>query len=430
MKRDGRGFDHGTLETIRLMAVERVRDGERPSSVVASYGFNRTTIYRWLGAAATPGVGLRALRSRPATGRPRSLTPHQEQQVFRWINGRDPRQYGLDFGLWTRSLVAELIERKFAIRLGVTAVGELLAKLGLTPQKPLQRAYQRDPEAIEAWRRERYPAIAKQAKASGGEVYFWDESGFRADSVHGKTWGKQGQTPVVERPGQRQSISAASAVNARGGFWYCTYQGGLNAESFVSLLRRMMRRRSKPVHLVLDGLPAHKTTLVKAYVASTKGMLTLHFLPGYAPELNPDELVWSHVKRTGVARAPLRRGEKLQAKIEAQLSAVKRMPQLIRSFFKAPECRLYYRLVSKRVSGPQTGGIPWFFKPSLHPRSGGRVVMQRTAKPPRCRDTASPDPHGPDRRRRWVMCGLHGPRAMMRRARGHRPVARLATTAI
>ena len=215
MKRDGRLLDHRTLETIRLMAVERVLDGERPSSVVTSYGFNRTTIYRWLGAAATPGMGQRALRSRPATGRPRSLTPHQERQVFRWINGRDPRQYGLDFGLWTRSLVAELIERKFVIRLGVTAVGELLAKLGLTPQKPLQRAYQRDPEAIEAWRRERYPAIARQAKASGGEVYFWDESGFRADSVHGKTWGKKGQTPVVERPGQRQSISAASAVNAR-----------------------------------------------------------------------------------------------------------------------------------------------------------------------------------------------------------------------
>jgi transposase len=98
----------------------------------------------------------------------------------------------------------------------------------------------------------------------------------------------------------------------------------------------MMRRRSKPVHLVLDGLPAHKTTLVKTYVTSTKGMLTLHYLPGYAPELNPDELVWSHMKRTGVARAPLRRGEKLQAKIEAQLGAIKRMPRLIRSFFKAP----------------------------------------------------------------------------------------------
>ena len=108
MRRDGRGFDHRTLEAIRLMAVERVRDGERPSSVIASFGFNRTTIYRWLEAASKPGVGLSALHSRPATGRPRSLTSRQEQQVFRWINGSDPRQYGLDFGLWTRSLVAEL----------------------------------------------------------------------------------------------------------------------------------------------------------------------------------------------------------------------------------------------------------------------------------------------------------------------------------
>jgi len=318
------------------MAVERVREGERASSVVASFGFHRTTIYKWLNAASRPGVGLKALRSSPATGRRRSLTPRQEQQVFRWINGRDPRQYGLDFGLWTRSLVADLIERKFGIRLGVTAVGALLAKLGLTPQKPLQRAYQRDPAAIEAWQRERFPAIARQAKALGGEVYFWDESGFRADTVHGKTWGKKGETPVVERAGQRQSISAASAVNARGGFWYCTYHGGLNAELFVKLLRRMMRHRTKPVHLVLDGLPAHKTALVKDYAVSTNGMLTLHFLPGYAPELNPDELVWSHVKRTGVARAPLRRGETLHQKIEAKLSAMKRMPQLIRSFFKAP----------------------------------------------------------------------------------------------
>ena len=336
MKRDGRTFDHGTLETIRLMAVERVRDGEAASAVIASYGFSRTSIYRWLKAAAKPGVGLRALRARRAGGRPRSLTPHQERQVLRWVNGKDPRQYGLDFGLWTRSTVAALIERKFAIPLGLTAVGELLAKLGLTPQKPLQRAYQRDPEAIERWRRETYPVIARQAKADGGEVFFWDESGFRADAVHGRTWGVRGQTPVVQRPGQRQSVSAASAVNAKGGFWYCTYEGGLTAELFVSLLRKMMRYRAKPVHLVVDGLPAHKTKLVKDYVQSTRGRLTLHVLPGYAPELNPDEAVWSHMKRTGVARAPLRQGERLRDKIEEQLAAIKAAPELIRSFFRAP----------------------------------------------------------------------------------------------
>jgi transposase len=84
----------------------------------------------------------------------------------------------------------------------------------------------------------------------------------------------KGQTPVIERPGQRQSISAASAVTASGGFWYCTYEGGLSAELFVSRLRRMMRNRVKPVHLLADGLPAHKTALVKRLIPLTQ--VTLH----------------------------------------------------------------------------------------------------------------------------------------------------------
>src|ERR1700745_3985769 len=116
MRRDGRGLDHRTLEAIRLMAVERVRDGERPSSVIASFGFNRTTIYRCLEGATKPGAGLSALHSRAATRPARTLTWRQAQQVCRWINGCDPRQSGLDFALWPRSLVAELIERRFHIR--------------------------------------------------------------------------------------------------------------------------------------------------------------------------------------------------------------------------------------------------------------------------------------------------------------------------
>jgi transposase len=336
MKRDGRTLDRATLETIRLMAVERIREGESPSTVIASYGFNRTTVYKWLTAVAQPGMGIKALRSRKAPGRAPTLTPAQEQQVFRWVNGRDPRQYGLDFGMWSRMVVAELIAEKFGVTLGVTAVGTLLAKLGLTPQKPLQRAYQRDPVAIECWQRETFPAIARRAKKHGGEVFFWDESGFRADAVHGRTWSARGQTPIVHRPGQRQSFSAASAVNANGAFWFCTYQGALKAELFVTLLKQFMRGRRKPVHLVIDGLPAHKKACVREYVESTQGRLSLYFLPGYAPDLNPDEWVWSHVKRTGAARRPLRAGETLREKIEEQLALLKRMPALVRSFFLAP----------------------------------------------------------------------------------------------
>ena len=226
MKRDGRGLDHKTLEEIRLMAIERVREGEKPSIVITSYGFCRTTIYKWLQPAKGRGRGLAALRSRKGTGRPPKLTKSQLRQVFRWINGKDPRQHGFDFGLWTRLVVAELISDKFGIKLSFASVGKLLAQFGLTPQKPLLRAYERDPAAIAAWKRDTYPSIAAPAKRAGAEIYFWDESGFRADAVQGTTWGVKGYTPVVAVPGNRQSISAASAVNSKGAFWFATYKGG------------------------------------------------------------------------------------------------------------------------------------------------------------------------------------------------------------
>jgi transposase len=336
MKRDGRTLDHRTLEEIRRMAVQRVREGEDASTVIASYGFCRTTIYKWLRAASGRGRGLRALVARAATGRPRTLTPAQEQQVFRWINGKDPRQHQLDFGLWTRKVVALLIERRFGVKLGVTAVGVLLTKLGLTPQKPLTRAYQRDPEAIERWQRETYPSIAKAAKRAGAEIYFWDESGFRADVVQGTTWGVKGQTPVVATPGKRQSVSAASAVSARGAFWFATYSGAMHTQLFMTLLRKLMRYRRKPVYLILDSLPAHKSVAAANYAAASRGKLKLFFLPGYAPELNPDELVWNHLKRTGTAKLPLAKGESLRQRLDQELQSLGRRPALVRSFFRAP----------------------------------------------------------------------------------------------
>ena len=336
MKRDGRNLEHNILEEMRMLAVQRMREGETPQAVASSFGMHRSWAYKCRAAAAGRGKGLRALRSRKGTGRPRSLSAAQERQVFRWVNGKNPKQYGFDFGLWTRQIVRELIAERFDVTLSLASIGALLARLNLTPQKPLQRAYQRDPAAIERWVKETYPAIAKKARKDKAQIFFWDESGFRADAVHGKTWGAKGQTPIVERPGQRQSISAASAVNSKGGFWFKTYQGALTGELFVELLQEMLKEQDRPIHLVVDGLPAHKKAIVKLYVQSTGAMLTMHFLPGYAPDLNPDELVWSHAKRTGVARNPLRKGEKLKDRVDGQLQAMADDPQLVRSFFRHP----------------------------------------------------------------------------------------------
>lgn len=336
MKKDGRKLAHNTLEEMRVLAVQRMNEGEHPDVVAASFGMNRSWAYKCRAAAKGRGRGLRALRSSKGTGRPRKLTPAQERQVFRWVNGKRPDQYGFDFGLWTRQIVQELLLSRFEVKLSLASIGALLARLGLTAQKPLERAYQRDPAAVELWKTITFPALATEAKSSGAEILFWDESGFRADAVHGKTWAPRGQTPVVERPGQRQSISAASAVSANGAFWFATYKGALSGEWFVDLLKQLMYKRKKPVRLVVDGLPAHKKALVRDYVASTNGKLSLHFLPGYAPDLNPDELVWSHAKRTGVARSPLKAGENLQCRVDAQLQDIANDSALVRSFFRHP----------------------------------------------------------------------------------------------
>lgn len=336
MKKDGRKLAHNTLEEMRVLAVQRMNEGEHPDVVAASFGMNRSWAYKCRAAAKGRGRGLRALRSSKGTGRPRKLTPAQERQVFRWVNGKRPDQYGFDFGLWTRQIVQELLLSRFEVKLSLASIGALLARLGLTAQKPLERAYQRDPAAVELWKTITFPALATEAKSSGAEILFWDESGFRADAVHGKTWAPRGQTPVVERPGQRQSISAASAVSAKGAFWFATYEDALSGELFVDLLKQLMYKRKKPVRLVVDGLPAHKKALVRDYVASTNGKLSLHFLPGYAPDLNPDELVWSHAKRTGVARSPLKAGENLQCRVDAQLQDIANDSALVRSFFRHP----------------------------------------------------------------------------------------------
>ena len=254
----------------------------------------------------------------------------------RRICGKDPRQHGFDFGLWTRKIVAALIAQRMKVQLGVTSVGRLLAELDITPQKPLRRAYERDPVAIEQWKRAEYPALEKRARRRGADIFFLDEAGIRSDAPLQRTWGAKGQTPVVATSGQRQSVNAISAVNLLGAFWYNVYTGRLNAHQFIAFLKDFLRYRRRPVFLVVDRHPAHIAKLVAEYVQSLRGRLELHFLPGYAPDLNPDEFVWNHLRQKGVSKTPLRQNESLRARVEADLAAIHADPPLVRSFFRAP----------------------------------------------------------------------------------------------
>src|SRR5205809_1630123 len=331
---DGRTLDHKTLSHIRTQAVRRViEDHERPSDVMKSFGLCRTTIYPWL--REYKDKGWQALAESISQGPEPKLSDQQKQRVKRWILGKDPRQYGFDFGLWSRRIVQSLIQEKLGVELCLTSVGKLLASLDITPQKPLRRAYERDPKAVQRWLEEVYPKLRKRAKKLGAKIFFLDEAGFQSDPPLGRTYGLKGQTPVVTTSGQRQSLNVISAVNARGEFWAASYSGKLNAEAFVAFLENFIDSQRGKVFLVVDGHPAHKAKIVKAYLKSLQGRLELHFLPPYAPDLNPDACVWSYMKSNGVSKKPLKQNESLTKRVEEDLNKIKRDPGLVRSFFCA-----------------------------------------------------------------------------------------------
>lgn len=259
MSQDGRKFDHETLEQIRREAIKRVGSGELPSKVIASYGFCRTTIYKWLratdGAPGEPG----RLDSTTASGRPPRLDRSQEHIVFAAISGKAPAHHGLEGHLWTRQLVAELIQRRFHIKLGVTAVGNLLARLIPRRDSPPFRPQKNDARALKRWRAEVYAPLLRRAKSRGAEILWW----------------------CYPPPAGPQSVEARSAasVDVKGAFWISHWEGELNGETLVRLISAMLEGRKRTLYLVLDNLPQHKSAELKQYVKSTNGMLELHLLP-------------------------------------------------------------------------------------------------------------------------------------------------------
>jgi transposase len=233
-------------------------------------------------------------------------------------------------------MVRELIAREFGVRLSEVSVGRLLRKLGLSPQRPLYRAYQQNPQAVARWKAEEYPAIREQAAQVGATIYFAAEAGVRSDYQAGTTWAPVGQTPVVHTTGDRIAVNLISAVTAKGKLRFAAYDGHLNGPLFIDFCRRLLHDTPGPVFLVLDGHPVHRSKAVTQFAASIDGRLRLFFLPGYSPELNPGEWVWKHIKHDRIGRSGIDSLADLKHKALAALHRLQRLPRLVRSFFSDP----------------------------------------------------------------------------------------------
>lgn len=333
---DGRKHDHHTLQVMRQQAVKAVREGQAVQAVAAAFGLSTRTIFNWLAKFAEGGQS--ALLAKPIPGRPPKINAEEMRWIAQAVKDNSPQQFKFEFGLWTLSLIRELINRQFTKTLSLASVSRVMKLLGFTAQKPLYQAWQQDPILVRQWEAETYPAIKAEAAAAGATIYFADESGIRSDYHTGTTWAPCGETPVVEVTGRRFSLNMISAVSPRGDFRFMIHEGTVTSPVFKTFLQRLLVGATRPVFVIVDGHPVHKSKLVKTYVESLNGQLKLFFLPPYAPHLNPDEQVWAHVKRQ-VSKRFVQDKDNMKRLAISALRRIQKLPGLVRSFFQQPECQ-------------------------------------------------------------------------------------------
>lgn len=321
----------------RVSACEAIARGHSPDLVAEVSGFSRSSVFAWWRAFREGGA--EALRTKKTRGPAARLDEEQLRRLYRLVAGSDPRQLSFGLALWTRGMIAELIRREFAVTLSLVTVGRVLGRLGMSPQRPLHRAYEQDPARVAAWKQEVFPQIQARAKAAGAVIFFADEASVRTDYHAGTTWAPVGRTPVVATTGARRSVSMVSAVSARGELHFAVQIGGINAEDFAAFCKKLMADTGRPVFLILDNSRVHRARIITRLAAESNGQLTLFFLPPYSPELNPDEWVWKNVKHDHAGRAAVLSHHDLYHLAAAALDRLRRTPALVRQFFADPVLR-------------------------------------------------------------------------------------------
>jgi len=299
--RDARTLPSIAQEDLRRKVLRALLEGKKQVEAAQIFGVTRQAVGKWVKKYREGGA--RALRARKR-GKPSrsSLLPWQAAQIAKAVVHRYPEQLKLPFYLWTREAVAELIERKFQIRLSRWTVGRYLAQWGFTPQKPMRRAFEQDPDQVRRWLEEKYPEIRKLARLKKAEIYWGDEMGLRSDHACGRSYGRRGETPVIPGTGQRFGCNMVSAITNRGRLYFMIFRRRFRAEVLMEFLRRLVRQVPRYIFLIIDQHPVHVAAKEKKWFKKNEDRIQVFYLPSYSPDLNPDEKLNQDVKSNAVGR--------------------------------------------------------------------------------------------------------------------------------
>jgi len=331
IRRDARRLGHQTLTELRNRAVQSVQDGQSPEVVAQALGIHRVTIYGWL--ARYRKGGWAALDARKRGGRPPKLDGAALRWIYRTVTLKNPLQMKFTYALWTAKMVGQMIDKRFAVQLSKASVCRLLVQLGLSPQRPVWRAYQQKPEEVKLWMKKEYPHIRDLARRMKARIFFGDEAGVRSDHHAGTTWALKGKTPVVSSTGARFGLNMISAVSAQGEFRFMVVKGRVGGGQFIEFIKRLIHGSQGMIFLIVDGHPAHKARRVVKFVETIKNRFRLFFLPPYSPELNPDERVWNDLKNNAIGRQVISDPRQLHSAVLSHLRFIQKSPDRVRGYF-------------------------------------------------------------------------------------------------
>ena len=311
-----------------------VGEGRSRTEVGGLLGVTRETVGRWVKAHRVGGDRALDARRRGRRGGHTKLTEAQQQKIASLVAGKNPDQLKLPGFLWTRALVRELIFQRFEVDVGEDTVGRYLRAWGMSPQKPMRRAYEQSDEAVRRWLEIDYPEIVKRARRERAEILWADESGLRSDHSAGRTWAPVGKTPVTRGTGQRFKANMVAAISNTGTLRFRVFDEKFTGPVFLDFLKRLVRdNKGRKIMLVLDGHPAHRARIVRDWAAANPTLIELHFLPGYSPELNPAECLNQDVKTNALGKRRPVNVTELKAGVRGFLRSCQRRPAKVARYF-------------------------------------------------------------------------------------------------